>query len=116
MDARFRTIAALAAEQHSVVSSKQLVDAEVSSSQRHRWLQRGLLERIGPRSFAIGGSEPTWMRSVVAGYFDCAPWGFVAGRAGSRLYGLDGFLGDDVELLVTREHRGMRTPATVRST
>jgi hypothetical protein len=116
MDARFSTIAAIAASQHSVVSLEQLERANVSRSLRHHWVHDGLLDRLGPKSFTVTGSDPTWMRSVVAGYFDVAHCGFVAGRSAARLDGLDGFTGDQVELLVPREHRSVRSQGTVRST
>ena len=56
------------------------------------------------------------MRSLVAGFFDVGDCGFVAGRSAARLEGLDGFAGDQVELLVPRAHRRVRTHGTVRST
>jgi len=116
MDARFGTIAAIAASQHSVVSLAQLERAGVSKSLRYCWVKSGLLDRLGSRSFAIAGSDPTWMRSMVAGFLDLDGRGFVAGRSGSRLNGLDGFNGNDVEFIVRRENRGVRCSGTVRST
>jgi hypothetical protein len=116
MDARFSTIAAIAAIQHSVISLAQLETADVSKALRHCWVKTGLLDRLGPRSFAISGSEPTWMRALTAGFFDLAGAGYVAGRSGARMQGLDGFNGDAVELLVPRSSRGRRCSGTVRST
>jgi len=75
MDARFGTIAAIAASQHSVVSLDQLEAANVSRSLRHHWLHDGLLDRLGPKSFTVAGSDPTWMRSLVAGFFDVGDCG-----------------------------------------
>ena len=115
MDARFGTVAAIAASQHSVVSLEQLEEANVSRSLRHHWVHEGLLDRLGPKSFTVTGSDPTWMRSVVAGFFDVAHCGFVAGRSAARLEGLDGFAGGQVELLVPRKHRKVRSLGTVRS-
>lgn len=116
MDARFRTIAAIAASQHSVISLSQLEQAGISKSLRYCWVKSGLLDRLGFRSFAMAGSDPTWMRSLVAGFFDLDGLGFVAGRSAARLHTLDGFLGDEVELLVPRAHRGVRLAAPTRST
>ena len=56
------------------------------------------------------------MRSLTAGFFDLAGVGYVAGRSGARLHDLDGFTGDEVELLVPRSSRGRRSTGTVRST
>jgi hypothetical protein len=116
MDARFGTIAAIAAAQHSVVSLKQLEGSNVSRSLRHHWVHDGVLDRLGPQSFAVAGSAATWMRSLVAGFFDVGGRGVVAGRSAARLHGLDGFTGDDIELLVPRTHREVRCQHTVRST
>ncbi len=116
MDARFGTIAAIAASQHSVVSLAQLECAGVTASLRHHWVHAGLLERLGPQSFIIAGSEPTWIRSVAAASLDVGGVGFVAGRSGARLHRLDGFVGDAVEMLVPRSNRSRRSPATLRST
>jgi very-short-patch-repair endonuclease len=116
MDARFGTIAAIAASQHSVISLKQLDSANVTQSLRHHWVHDGLLDRLGPRSFAVAGSDPTWMRSLVAGFLDVEGRGVVAGRSAARLHGLDGFIGDHVELLVPRKHRDVRSQGIVRST
>jgi len=41
---------------------------------------------------------------------------FVAGRTGGRLHGLDGFVGDQIEALVTRKKRGIEPPFLVCST
>ena len=116
MDARFSTIAVIAASQHSVVSLKQLESVNVSRSLRHHWVHDGLLHRLGPQSFTVMGSDPTWLRSLVAGFFDVGDHGVVAGRSAARLHGLDGFNGDHVELLVPRKHRDVRSLSIVCST
>jgi Protein of unknown function (DUF559) len=116
MDARFRSIAARAATQHSVVSLDQLEEVAVTRSLRCQWVAAGLLDRLGQRSFAMAGSEPTWARSLVAGFFDLGGDGFIAGRSACRLFGLDGFNGNHLEFLVERRHRERTTAGVVRST
>ena len=117
MDARFVTIAAIAASQHAVVSLDQLIHAGVTKSLRHQWIAAGLLRRIGPRSSTVAGSAPMWRRELTGGWFDLAGRGFVAGRSAPRLAGLDGFLGDHLEFLVSRKHRVRpRSAVVVRST
>jgi hypothetical protein len=116
MDDRFRTIAALAASQHTVISSAQLLAHGIDTSTRSKWEHRGLINRIGPRSFALAGSPPTFDRALAAGLADLGGFGFVAGRAGAQLYGLDGFLANAVEFLVLRDHRGYSTDGLVCST
>src|SRR4051794_3596028 len=116
MDERFRRIAALAAEHHSVVSRQQLVAHGVDSSLARKWEHRGLITRLEPRSFAMAGSMPTFERDVAAGLADLDGHGVAAGRAGGRLLRLDGFQGGAVEFLVPRACRNRSTTGLVRST
>ena len=116
MDDRFRHIAALAANQHSVVSIVQLRDGGVDSSMRRKWERSGLIEQLGLRSFAIAGSSPTFQRDMAAGLADLAGFGVAAGRAGARLHGLDEFLSASAEFLLPREHRGYSTKGLVCAT
>ena len=116
MDPRFAKVAAIAGSQHSVISLRQLQAIGVDSSLRHKWGRAGILVRLGPRSFSIAGAAPTWLRSVSAGVLDLDGRGVVAGRAGARLLGLDGFSGDAVELLVPRACRRLGSSGAVRST
>lgn len=115
MDDRFRDIAALAATQHSIVSSSQLLAHRITPSVRSKWERSGLIDRVGSRSFAMAGSTPTWERAIAAGLADLGGFGVVAGRAGAHLYGLDGFSAS-VEFLLHRNHRGYRTDGLVCST
>jgi hypothetical protein len=116
MNDRFRRIAALAAEQHSVLSTDQLLAHGLDSSARSKWVDRGLITRLGPRSYAIAGGPPTFGRAVAAGLADLNGIGVVAGRTAARLQHLDGFLSDATEFLVPRAHRRYSTIGTVRST
>ena len=72
MDDRFRRIAALGATQHNVVSTAQLLAHGIDASMRSKWERKGLIDRIGPRAFAIAGSSPTFQRSIAAGLADLA--------------------------------------------
>lgn len=116
MDDRFRDVAAIAATQHSVISTAQLLAHGVDSSERAKWERRGLINRLGQRSFAIAGSPPTFQRDMAAGLADLAGFGVAAGRAGARLHGLDDFLSAPAEFLLPREHRGYSTNGLVCST
>ncbi len=116
MDPRFAALATLAAGQHSAVALGQVQRLGISSSLCGKWVKAGLLERSGPHSLVIAGSEPTWKRSLAAASFDVGGVGLVAGRSGARLLSLDGFAGDDVELLVERRYRGRASSGVIRST
>jgi len=113
MDDRFRLIAAVAASQYGAVSTAQISAHDVSTSLRSKWERTGLIERLGPRSFAVVGSTPTFERALTSGRFDLEPHGVVAGRAGARLYGLDGFTVGDAEFLVPRAERHRTTTGLV---
>jgi very-short-patch-repair endonuclease len=116
MTDRLSQIAALAATQHSVVSSEQLLAHGIDASNRRKWERRGLISRLGPRSFAMVGSTSTLDQKLAAGVADLAGHGLVAGRAAGRLYGLDGFSTATAEFLVPRAHRNYTTDGLVCST
>jgi hypothetical protein len=106
MDIRHQSIAALAAQQHSVVSLTQLAEAGVTASMRSRWLERCLLERLGPRSFAVAGAEITWLSRLTAAVFDHDSRAYIAGRSAAQLMRLDSFHGNEIELIKPRAARG----------
>jgi hypothetical protein len=116
MDDRFHRVAALAANQHSVISSEQLADLGVTTSYRSKWEHNGLLNRVGKHSFAMAGSTSTFGRGIAAGLADLGGHGVVAGRAGARLYGLDDFGDAAQEFLIPRAHRMFTTGGLVCST
>lgn len=106
----------LASGQHGAVSCKQMAKADISVRLRSEWVARNLIERLGPRSYAIVGSPDTWLRQAWAANADLDGAGFVAGRTAARLSGLDGFHADGIELLVNRARRNLKTPHRLRST
>ncbi|MEO7370497.1 MAG: type IV toxin-antitoxin system AbiEi family antitoxin domain-containing protein [Ilumatobacteraceae bacterium] len=116
MDDRFSALAALAANQHSVLSTAQMRALGVDASMRSKWERRGLINRLGPRAFAVTGSPPTFGRSLAAGLIDLDGHDVVAGRAGARLYGLDGFSTGTAEFVVDRSRRNRSTGGIVRAT
>lgn len=116
MDARFRSIAALAANQHSIVSLRQLADSGVTASMRSRWVSTGVLERLGSRSFLIAGAELTWLGQLIGDWFDHDGHAHVSGRSAARLMGLDGFSGVEREFIRTRAARGRQKGGTARTT
>ncbi|MCU1367216.1 MAG: Protein of unknown function (DUF559)/Domain of unknown function [Ilumatobacteraceae bacterium] len=116
MDTRYRCVTEVASTQFGAVSIRQLDEMGVDRSLREKWTRRQVLERLGPRSFGIVGSPPSWHRSAWAAATDAAGAGYLGGRTAARLRGLDGFTGDDIEILVHRSHRGLRTPHRLVST
>ena len=98
------------------VSAADLQRTGLSRSTRDRSIGDGLLVRLGLRSFAIGGSPPTWEKSVATAIADLDGRGFIAGRTAARLHGLDGFTGNQVEALTSIHHRGLRMPFATAAT
>lgn len=116
MDERYVRTTGIASTQFGAVSLKQLSDINVGANVRRWWIEQGMISRLGPRSFAIVGSDPTWRQAAWAAGADVAGQGFIAGRTAARLNGLDGFDADGVELLTLRANRNLRSPHTLRST
>lgn len=130
MDERYAQATGLASTQYGAISCDDLNRLKVDARVRSRWIALGLLDRLGPRSFAIPGSPDTWQRSAWAAAADADGFGYIAGRTAARLSGLDGFElkvpdkpTDDsdadpnqAEVLVTRKHRNIKSPARIAST
>ncbi len=105
MNERLIRVAAYASGHHSVIPLPELDRLGVDRWLRYEWTQKGWLVRLGPRSFTMAGSAPGWMRDLAAAAADTAPSGFVDGRSAARLYGLDGFTTDALEILVPYANR-----------
>jgi len=116
MDVRHVQAATVASTQFGAISTKQLDVLGVDASLRSKWVKRGLLERLGPKSYAIAGTVDTWRRNAWAAMTDIGDAGYVGGRTAARLSGLDGFFSDDIEVLVKRDKRGLSSAHTVAST
>ncbi len=116
MDERYAHITAVASKQFGAISVDEMDRLGVDRRVRSEWASRGLIERAGPRSYVIVGSADSWQRTLWTASADVEGFGFVAGRSGARLFGLDGFHSDAIELLVGRRHRGMRSTHRVCST
>src|SRR5262245_26821328 len=116
MDPRLRQLAAVAAERHGVFSVDDAREVGVSDAWRSRLVTGGLIERLGPQSFAFAGGQITWMIRLHAGLADLGPRALVTGRAAAALLCLDGFRNENVEFLVPRSQRNRTTPGIVHST
>jgi len=116
MDKRYEVCTGIASTQFGAISIAQLAKIGVDEHVRHRWVKMGLLVRLGPRTYAVVGSAESFERGAWAAMTDAEGSGYVAGRTGARLHGLDGFIGDDIEVLVTRKKRGLKSPYLVAST
>lgn len=116
MDKRYSQATQIAADQHGAVSTNQLDRIGADRHVRARWVKQGLLEQVGPRSYVVAGSAPTWLRAAWAAAADVEGAGFIAGRTCARFHELDGFCSDEVEVLVRRPQRNRTTAGRVVST
>ena len=116
MDQRYAASAAVASTQFGAITIPQLNQLGVDNSLRYQWVRRGLMEKLGTRTYALAGAPATWQRSAWAAMIDVEGSGYVAGRTAARLNGLDSFEGDDIETLVRRSKRAVSSPFIVRST
>jgi len=116
MDQRYAASGAIASTQFGAITIPQLEGLGVDNSLRYQWVKRGLIEKLGKRSYALVGSPDTWQRSAWAAMMDVEGSGYVGGRTAARMNGLDGFVGDEIETLVRRSKRAVSSPFVVRST
>jgi hypothetical protein len=115
MNDALRALAALAADQHGVVSRGQAAGLGLTRGALRRHIDSGLLMPMGPRTLRFAGSVPAWRSRLSAGLLDLGPDSVVAGRAAAALLGLDGFDEGPLEFFVRRAQRDRRTKGRVRS-
>lgn len=116
MDQRLRRLAHVAAQNHAVISLRDIQRTGAPPSVVHGWIRDGPLERIGRRAFTFVGSDDTWLRRLAAGVADLDGHGTVSGRSAARLHRLDGFEEGPLEFVLPRPHRQFRTEGLVVST
>jgi hypothetical protein len=66
MDALLARLEPVLASQHGLVTIDQLRDAEVSTAQRQRLVERRILRASRPRVYALVGAPETWERGLLA--------------------------------------------------
>jgi hypothetical protein len=115
MGPELRSLAARAAEQHGVVSRRQLVALDVSRRSLARALEGELLVEVGNHSWRFAGTPLSWRGALQAGLFDLGPHALVGGPAAAALLGLDGFTEGSLEFVVPRAQRGRHAGGVVRS-
>jgi hypothetical protein len=115
MNDALRALAALAAQQHGVVSRGQATGLGLTRGALRRHVDGGLLVAMGPRTLRFAGSVPGWRSWLRSGLLDLGPDSVVAGRAAAALLGLDGFDEGPLEFFVPRSQRDRRTKGRVRS-
>ena len=91
MNEALRAVAALAVQQHGVVTRRQALAQGVSRWSFQRHVVNGLLVPVGTHTYQFAGTALTWHGRLQAGLLDLGPDALVARRSAAALHGLDGF-------------------------
>jgi very-short-patch-repair endonuclease len=103
---RHDDVLAIAANQHGLIRTSQLVELGVPSGSLAHAVSAGHLERLSERVLRIGGSAPTSDQLAMAAALD-VPGGAVAVYSAAALWQLPGFDLEPVHVLTARSpHRG----------
>jgi very-short-patch-repair endonuclease len=111
-----RSLFALAAQQLGCVTIEQAVRCGLTRDQLRHRIERGRLERLGPRVLRVAGSPPAWEQMLMAGLLDLGREAVVSYRAAASLHGFDRFAPGPLEFTVERARHGLRSPWTVHTT
>jgi hypothetical protein len=87
----FRAVSSLAQRQHGTVNRSQLRGAGISDRTISRLVADGVLERVVPGVFVVGGSPDTWHRQLAVELHRSGPLALVSHRAAAALFRLDRF-------------------------
>jgi len=82
-------IAAIAAEQHGLVTRHQLTDLGVGARVASRRCATGAWRRLGPGVFALSGAPATFAQRLLAAHLAAGPASLVSHRAALRLWGIE---------------------------
>jgi very-short-patch-repair endonuclease len=109
-------LAALAAQQHGIVSMQQVLQAGLTDAQVRRLVAGGWVERAAPRVLAVAGAPQTWSQRLWAGVLSLGPSAVVSHRAAAALHGFDRAHRASVEFSLPRTSRGRSSPFVVHTT
>lgn len=105
------TVTASAARQHGLVRIEEFVGVEL---ERLRRLARaGFLQTVFKGVYRVKGAPQTWMQMLTAAVWALGHTAVVSHAAAARIWRLDGFSGDIIEVTVGRERRGRAIPVAV---
>jgi hypothetical protein len=101
-------VAALATEQHGVVTRAQLLSAGLSPDAIDRWLKAGRLLRVHRGVYAVGHIPPSPHARAMAAVLACGPNAALSHRSAGALYGLIRHDGrQEVTVPTKRAHSGI---------
>src|SRR5438270_5669934 len=82
----FERVAARGSNQHGLCTKKQLVELGITQNQTEYALTTGLLVRVQPRVYALGGTPETPARAVLASCLSAD--GYASHRSAAALWGV----------------------------
>jgi len=80
--------ATLAAEQHGIVTRRQLLNAGVGPDTVDRWIKSGRLIRVHRGVYALGHVPPSPQAKAMAAVLACGPGAVLSYRSAAALWGL----------------------------
>ena len=106
------TIAAVAREQHGLVTRERILTTITRRQLEHR-LADGRLERVRPCVYRVAGAPQTWEQVVLAACLTAGPRSHASFRAAARLWMLSGFETEDVVEITTPSRRRARISGVI---
>lgn len=97
-----------AARQHGLVRIEQFDGVELE--RLRRLAKGGIVQSLFKGVYRVSGAPQTWMQTLTAAVWALGHTAVVSHAAAARLWRLDGFTGDVVEVTVGRERRGRAIP------
>src|SRR5689334_6824647 len=90
-------IRTLAANQHGVLSRRQLSAAGVARTDVHHRLARGVLQRLSPRVFRIAGSPDTLAQRSMAAALDVVETAVLSHSSAAAWWQIPGFTSSPIQ-------------------
>lgn len=103
--------AAIAAEQHGLVTFAQLRELGLSAGAIHRRVQAGCLIRVLPGVFRLAAVARSWHQRAMSVYLWAGSGSAIGGLAAAALHGLDGCPYPSAITVLTR--RSLKSPSTL---
>ncbi len=95
----------LAADQHGLLTRKQLRDHGVDKHRVGRWLRTGRLIKVQPRVLALAGSVSSPRREILAKVLETGLDACASHTTAAWLWGISGYGPHPVHVVVSRESR-----------
>ncbi len=115
MESLLRAVADFAEQHEGVVTTHQARTLGASSLQIHRWVERGLVNRVGVRSLSFPGHPTSWRLELRTALNEVGDGALISHRAAARLHGFDGFSEGPIEVIAARRFRNRSITGVLHS-